>query len=109
MTFLPTNRLYSMTINDEQLAKFAVAIVTAILSMRTDAQVKTGSCTDCGTPLDRSDYADADFIVTQAFATFDIQANIKRWNEIDWDADESEHPAAKEPLLMGAGGPKLVM
>ena len=98
-----------MTINEDQLAKFAMSIVTAILSMRTDAQVKTGSCTDCGVSLDRSDYADADFIVTQAFATFDIQANIKRWNEIDWEADEPEHTAAKEPLQMGSGNVKLVM
>jgi hypothetical protein len=96
-----------MTIDDVQLAKFAVAVTAAILSTRTDAQAK-GNCSDCGVPLERSDYQDAGFIVTKAFATYDLTAQLKWWKENITD-DEGEQPISTEPLQVGSGNVKLVM
>jgi len=95
-----------MTIDDAQLAKFAVAVTAAIFSTRTDAQAK-GNCSDCGTPLERSDYQDAGFLVTQAFATYDLPAQLKWWKENITD-DEGEQPIGTEPLQVGAAGIKLM-
>ena len=100
-----------MTIGDEQLAKVAVSIVTAILSTRSNEARKATNpdvCTDCGGPVEVCDYSDAGFIVTQAFATYDLAKELAWWKTNVTDV-EAEQPVGVKPLQIGAGGVKLVM